>query len=78
MANPLIRQKLATIAATSVSSLRPFSLGLRPTDAETVMQSAETFPFDQPKVREINTNIQSEEITGWHTSVGRGTGHCRE
>ena len=36
------------------------------------MPSVETYPFDQPKARRINMNIQSEEITGWWTSVDRG------
>lgn len=70
--SPPTRQKLATVAATSTSSLRPFSLGLCSTDAEAIMPSVETYPFDQPKARRINMNIQSEEITGWRTSVDRG------
>jgi hypothetical protein len=36
------------------------------------MPSVETYPFDQPKARRINMNIQSDEMTGWRTSVDRG------
>ena len=70
--SPPTRQKLATVAATSTSSLRPFSLGLCSTDAEAIIPRVETYPFDQPNAKTRNINIQSDEITGWRTSVDRG------
>jgi len=36
------------------------------------MASVETYPFDQPKARRINMNIQSDEMTGWGVSVDVG------
>lgn len=36
------------------------------------MPSVETYPFDQPKARRINMNIQSEDMTGLRTSVDWG------
>ena len=40
--------------------------------AEAVIPDVKTYPFDRPKARRINMNIQSEEINGWPTSVDRG------
>ena len=36
------------------------------------MASVETYPFDKPKARRININIQSDEIAGWRISVDVG------
>ena len=44
--------------------------------AEAVMPDVKTYPFDRPKARRINMNIQSEEINGWPTSGDEAVG-CR-
>jgi len=36
------------------------------------MASVETYPFDQPKARRININIQSDEMTGCRASADVG------
>lgn len=41
VANPAARQKLATVAATSTSSARPFSLGLCSSEGAAIMHELE-------------------------------------
>lgn len=63
-ANPPTRQKLATVAATSTSSLLPFSRGLCSSDGADIMQRLDTYPFENPKTRRISMYTKSELISG--------------
>jgi hypothetical protein len=68
-ASPLIKQKDATVAATSTSSLLPFSLGLCSSDGAAIMHRLDTHPFVHPKASRIKKNRVSELIVG---GVGEG------
>lgn len=78
--SPPTKQKLATVAATSTSSILPFSLGLCSIDGADIMHKLEMYPFDHPKIKRINMYKKSEFITGDNATVdaGRCTLHKRK
>jgi hypothetical protein len=53
-ANPPTRQKLATVAAVSTSSLRPFNRGFLSAFGAAIMHSVLTHPFVSPKARRMS------------------------
>ena len=60
IAKPPIRQKLATVAATSTSSTRPFSLGLCSTEGAAIMHKLDIHPVLIPNRRRMNMKRKSE------------------
>lgn len=63
--SPPTKQKLATVAATSTSSVRPLNRGLCATDGAAIMHILDTYPFDSPNNSRISINSTSEVIMGW-------------
>jgi len=69
IASPPTRQKVSTVAATSTSSLRPFSLGLCSKDGADIIHRLETWPFENPNTSKMNMYRISELMMGDGGSV---------
>jgi hypothetical protein len=68
-ANPITRQKVATVAAVSTSSFRPSNLGLCSSDGADMMHKLEMYPFVHPKTNIMSMNTTSELIIGVEVEV---------
>lgn len=62
--SPTTMQKPAITAATSTSSLRPFSRGLCSSDGAAIWHNVDTNPLLSPKANNSNMNNTSELMRG--------------